>query len=210
MTLFRDRTDAARQLLRKLQKYRDQDPLVLGIPRGAVPMAEIVAEGLGGELGAVLVHKIPAPGNEEFAIGSIGLSGQVHRNHDFEGLGICDRYFEQAASTQLKHLRERQSKLGIPDLECAGRTVILVDDGIATGATALAAVREIRSSAPSMLVLAAPVVAQEAASLLRPLVDELVTLAEPELFWAVGQFYSDFSQVSDAEVRRIFAKRRCA
>lgn len=208
MVIYQDREQAAELLAESLAGYQGQNPLVLGIPRGAMPMAEIIAEHLGGELGAVLVHKIPAPGNEEFAIASIGLSGRVYRNLDLDSYGISESYLESEAERQLARLRERQRRFRLEAPRCEGRVVIVVDDGIATGATAVAAVKEVRSLKPKRLVLAAAVIASETAERLRGLVDELVVLAEPELFWSVGQFFADFTEVTDEDVEEVLARHR--
>jgi putative phosphoribosyl transferase len=197
---FRDRYDASMQLLQKLAPYKGQNPLVLGIPRGAVPMAEVLAEGLEGELGAVLVHKIPAPGNEEFAIGSIGLSGQIQRMPHLASLGIPETYVQEAAKNQLALLQTRKQRYGLADYQFKNRIVIIVDDGIATGATTLSAVREIKAQNPGKIVVATPVASLDSAKKVAEEVDEFVVIDIPPVFYAVGQFYEDFGQVSDEEV----------
>ncbi|MGZ3652333.1 MAG: phosphoribosyltransferase [Bdellovibrionota bacterium] len=208
MKLFQDREQAARLLSARLKKYKGRNPLVLGIPRGAMPMAEIIAADLDGELGAVLVHKIPAPENEEFAIGSIGLSGKIHRNLDLSEYGISEEYLQAAAQEQLTKLKARQQKFHLKEPQCQGRVAIVVDDGIATGATAISAIREVRALKPKTLVLAAGVVARETAERIRPMVDDFVVLNEPELFWAVGNFFTDFAEVTDDMVEKILKRNR--
>lgn len=198
--LFRDRLEAAELLLKKLDKYRGKNPLVLGIPRGAIPMAKIIAEGLNGELSAILVHKIPAPYNEEFAIAAIGLSGHIQRSDSIEALHLSESYVQKAAEVQLANLKKRQQKYGLPNPDYKNRIVIIVDDGIATGATTLSAIEEVRSQKPDKIIVAAPVSSRDSAEKIRAQVDEVVILAEPENFYAVGQFFDDFSQVSDEEV----------
>lgn len=206
--LFADREDAARQLSALLRKYSEDHPLILGIPRGAMPMAEILVQELQGELGAVLVHKIPSPTNEEFAIGSVGLSGKTHANLDLARFGISEAYFQEEAARQLQRLKARQERFQLKAPDCQGKVVIIVDDGIATGATAIAAIHEVRAMKPKRLILAAGVIAREAARILRALVDELVVLDEPEMFFAVGQFFEDFSEVTDDDVEKIFLRYR--
>ncbi|MGZ6290385.1 MAG: phosphoribosyltransferase, partial [Bdellovibrionota bacterium] len=205
MIQFQDREEAAHLLSVALKKYTGRNPLVLGIPRGAMPMAEIIARDLDGELGAVLVHKIPAPENEEFAIGSIGLSGKIHKNVNLDDYGISESYLQREARAQLARLKARQQEFQLKDLQCEGRIVIIVDDGIATGSTAIAAVNEVKALKPKKLVLAAGVVAKETADRIRPMVDEFVALAEPYFFWAVGPFFADFTEVTDDMVQEILA-----
>lgn len=201
--LFKNREDAAGQLLKKLLKYKGQNPLVLGIPRGAMPMAKIIAEGLEGELNAVLIHKIPAPNQPELAIGSVGLSGEIFRLPLIKDYEIPEFYVQQAAHQQLEVLKQRQARFHLPELNCKDRIVILVDDGIATGATVIGAIHEIRSQNPKELIVAAGVVAEDTAHDIRRLADEFIVLAEPEYFYAVSQFFNDFAQVTDDEVVEI-------
>lgn len=197
---FKDRAEAARLLLGKLEKYRGTHPLILGIPRGAVPMAKIIADGLNGELGAILVHKIPAPGYEELAIASIGLSGDIQRLYLIDSLGIPETYVQKAANEQLDMLKHRQRQYGLKDPDYQDRIVIIVDDGIATGATTLSAIHEVRHFNPKTIVVASPVASIEAAKKITEVADETVLLDVPADFYAVGQFYDNFDQVSDDEV----------
>lgn len=197
---FNDREDAANLLLKALETYKGSNPLVLGIPRGAIPMAALIAQGLEGELGAVLVHKIPAPFNEELAVASIGLSGQIQKLNLIHALNISDAYLAAAAKQQYDILKARQKKYGLKDPEYQNRIVIIVDDGIATGATTLSAINEIKFQNPQKIVVATPVASPDSAKKIRAAVDELLVLYEPENFYAVGQFYDNFDQVSDEEV----------
>lgn len=205
--MFKNREAAGLLLLQKLKKYRGQNPLVLGIPRGAMPLAKIIADGLEGELNAILVHKISAPQQDEFAIGSVGLSGEIYRMPYIKSLKIPESYVQRAAAEQLEILKLRKRRFHLPDLNCKGRIVILVDDGIATGATVLGALHEIRAQRPKKIILAVGVISAHAVSQVSSFVEEFVALEEPEFFYAVSQFYEDFNQVSDEEVERIFKGR---
>lgn len=200
---FRDRESSAWQLLDKLHHYKDQNVIVAGIPRGAMPMAKIIAEGLKAELTAVLVHKIPSPQSKEFAIGSVGISGHVWKDTYVEEYGIPDSYIQNEAEQQLKVLKKRQREYGLKEVDMKDRTVIIVDDGIATGATTMSAVHEVRVQGAARIVLAAAVASVSAAHKLEHLVDELVLLDTPSGFFSVGQFFYSFPQVTDAEVIKI-------
>ena len=205
--IFKDREQAAQLLLTKLAKYNQQHVVVAGIPRGAMPMASIIAHGLGGELTAVLVHKIPHPLNEELAIGSVGISGHVHWLPYLERYSLPESYIQTAAQEQLQLLKKRQLKysLGAPPFK--NRIVIIVDDGVATGATTLGAVSEVKTYSPQKLVLATPVASHEAAAFLTPIVDELITLDIPRNMASIGQFYRHFPQVSEEEVLQLFKRK---
>lgn len=207
--IFQNREEAARLLVEKLQKYKGQNPLVLGIPRGAMSMAKIIAEGLGGELGAILVRKIPAPFNEELAIGSIGLSGVVLMPHASE-FGIDKEYIDRTAKKQLELIKKRQRDYGLPAPDYAGRLVIIVDDGIATGATTMAAVREARALKPERLVLAAGVATPHALKDLEALADEVVVLHAPPDLYAISPYFIEFPQISDEEVIEILNEARAS
>ncbi|HSM11763.1 MAG TPA: alpha/beta fold hydrolase [Lysobacter sp.] len=204
---FRDREEAARQLLGALQGFRDERPLVLAIPRGAVHMGRIIAEGLGGELDVVLVRKIGAPGNPELAIGAVDEQGTVVLNENAAWLGTDNAYVQHEARRQLALIRERRERYrhGKPALAVKDRCVIVVDDGLATGATMSAALKATRAQNPSRLICAVPVAAHESLAEVAELADEVVCLATPSPFFAVGQFYSHFSSVSDAEVAQVLA-----
>jgi len=197
---FKNRAEASGLLLKKLLKFKEKNPVVLGIPRGAVPMASIIAKGLKSELGVVLVHKIPAPFNEEYGIGSIGLSGHIHRALAVGVDEIPESYWEAEAERQRARLEARQKAYGLKDPDYQGRWVIIVDDGIATGVTTLSAVHEVLAYDPEGIVLATPVASRDSIKILKPMVDEIIVLHIPEHFYAVGQFYEDFRQVEDEEV----------
>lgn len=202
---FRDRAHAANLLASKLKKYASQKPLVLGVPRGAVPMAKIIADALRAPLGIVLVRKIPHPASEELAIGCVGLDGQVQLLPDLDLSEIPSGYIERAVESQLMVLRERQRAYGSSHLNCKGRVVILVDDGIATGATTRCAIEYVRALDPKKLILAAAVIPKRKVAPVKKLVDELVVLYEAERFFGVGEFFEDFTQVPDDEVKAILS-----
>ncbi|KHD88268.1 MAG: hypothetical protein OM95_08905 [Bdellovibrio sp. ArHS] len=200
---FKNREEVAVLLLKKLMKYKNQNPLILGIPRGAMPMARIIAEELNGELNAILIHKIPAPNQPELAIGSVGLSGKIYPLSLIKEYSIPDSYVQAAAKKQLEVLKRRKAQFQLPELNCKDRIVIVVDDGIATGATALGAINEIRSQHPKKIVLAAGVVPESTSAKMRSLVDEFIVLEEPEYFYAVSQFFEEFKEVTDDDVMEI-------
>lgn len=198
---FHNREHAARLLADKLAVYRGQHPLVVGIPRGAVPMAKVIAEALDGDLDIVLVHKLGAPGNPELAIGSVDESGHVLLHEYAWDLDVDEQYIEQEKQAQLKTLHHRRAQYTPvrPPLDPTGRIVIVVDDGIATGASMLAALRAVRAKQPAKLIAAVAVAPAETAARIRKEADELVCLDTPYDFMAVGQFFEDFSQVTDEQ-----------
>jgi predicted phosphoribosyltransferase len=197
---FENREHAARLLARRLYAYKDRNPLVLGIPRGAVPMARIIADLLGGELDIVLVRKLGFPGQPELAIGSIDETGSVYLSE--HALGVDAAYIEAEKKTQLETLRRRRAEYtpSRSPIDPAGRIVIVVDNGIATGATIMAALRATRQKKPGKLIAAVAVAPPGTVDRLSEEADEVVCLAAPRDFYAVGQFFDDFSQVTDEEV----------
>lgn len=202
---FASRTDAARQLASALAKYRGQNPLVLAIPRGAVGMGAVIADALGGDLDVVLVRKLRAPFNPEFAVGSIDESGWIYVAEHAGAAGATTQALEREAREQLELLRRRRAKY-TPAREPAdpkGRVVIVVDDGLATGASMIAALHAVRAREPARLICAVPVGAQDSLARVETYADEVIYLAAPDNFFAVGQFYDAFDQVEDEEVIHI-------
>ena len=206
--VFRDRLDAARRLAERLQAYAGQNPLVLAIPRGAVPMAQCIAQALQGDLDLVLVRKLGAPYQPEDAIGSVDESGWTYLSPHAAATGADAHYIatEKRRQLQLIHQRRAQYTPIRPPLEVARRIVIVVDDGLATGATMAAALHSLRQRKPARLICAVPVASHEALALVRPLADEVACLQAPQDFEAVGQYYEDFTQVEDDEVIQILSK----
>jgi predicted phosphoribosyltransferase/predicted alpha/beta-hydrolase family hydrolase len=204
---FRDRDDAARQLLAALAKYKGAKPVVLAIPRGAVPMGRTIADALDGELDVVLVRKLGAPGNPEYAIGAIDERGSVMLNAQAAWTGADERYVQQEAQRQLALIHERRAtyRPGQAAIELAGRTVIVLDDGLATGSTMIAALKAVRAQGPKLLVCAVPVAAADSLAQVAKFADEVVCLATPHPFNAVGLYYLDFGGVTDAEVIDVLA-----
>lgn len=206
--LFQNREHAARLLARRLSAcYKNKNPLVLAIPRGALPMARIIADSLGGELDVVLVHKLGAPGQPELAIGAIDEAGDVFLSG--YGLDIDPAYLEAEKRAQLKVLQERRARY-TPNrgpIDPHDRIVIVVDDGIATGSTMTAALRAVRRQEPKKLIGAIAVASPSAARAMAREADAIVCLSVPADFYAVGQFFKDFSQVTDDEAIAIMQER---
>jgi putative phosphoribosyl transferase len=210
--LFCDRADAGRQLLSKLGAYQGRpDVVVLGLPRGGIPVAYEVARGLGAPLDVFVVRKLGVPGQEELAMGAIATGGVRVVNRDVvDALHIPPDVLDRAAAEELRELERReQSYRGErPQPRVEGRTVILVDDGLATGSTMRAAVAALRQQGPARIVVAVPVAAPSTCADLRREVEEVVCFATPEPFLAVGRFYDDFSQTTDEEVTALLASAR--
>jgi putative phosphoribosyl transferase len=205
---FKNREDAATQLAVRLARYQGQHPLVLGIPRGAVPMARIIADALDGDLDVVLVRKVRAPGQPELAIGAVDEAGAVVKGRYFDI--ASDEYVREELRTQQEILRKRRELYtqAQPAIDPAGRVIIIADDGIATGSSMLAAIASVRARKPRQLVVAIGVAPPDSLVRIRAEADEVVCLYSPEPFYAVGQFFEDFSEVTDDMVVASLAQRR--
>lgn len=199
---FRNRAEAAHKLAERLSAYKGKNPLVLAIPRGAVPMARILADVLGGELDVVLVRKLGAPMNPEFAVGSVDESGWAYVADYAASAGADAAYIEEEKQRQLEVMRQRRAQYTAArsSIDPAGRIVIVVDDGLATGATMISALHALRARKPARLIAAVPVSPPDTLRKVEKLADETVCLEAPEYFMAVGQFYAEFPQVEDEEV----------
>lgn len=205
--IFRDREEAGRKLAEQLSAYANRkDVIVLGIPRGGVPVAQEVAKGLNAPLDIFVSRKLGVPWQEELAFGAIATGGTRVLDHEIiEAVGISDEQIEQITARVKKELERRENlyRGNRPPLKIDGLTVILVDDGIATGSSMRAAIKALRRMNPAQIVVAVPVAPQSTCKLLKSEVDRLVCVYMPEEFYAIGQFYDDFSQVADEEVTRL-------
>jgi len=199
---FRDREEAAQYLTQRLIQYRGKNPLVLAIPRGATVMGRTIADALHGELDVVLVRKLRAPTQPELAIGSIDEHGRVYLTAHAQRVGATEAYLEKEKKTQIDGLKRRRVAytMARAPVDAHGRIVIVVDDGIATGSTMIAALKSTREQKPQRLIAAVAVAPPENVEKIRPFADEVVCLATPPDFYSVGQFFDEFPQVSDDEV----------
>ena len=209
---FPDRVAAGRELAQKLNGYAGEPGvMILGLPRGGVPVAFEVAEALGAELDAFLVRKLGVPGQEELAMGAIASGGGRVLNQDvIAQLGISGDMLERVVLREQRELRRREQlyRQGRPPLQLLHRTVILVDDGLATGATMLVAVRAVRSLGAGKVIVAVPVASRQAGAEMMAEADDYVCLATPEPFYGISAFYRDFSPTSDQEVQDLLARSR--
>jgi predicted phosphoribosyltransferase len=209
--VFRDRAAAGACLAGKLERLRGRNALVLGIPRGGVPVAAEVARRLEAELDVAVARKLGAPGQPELGVGAVTADGSVFLNDDIvRETGASRTDLERAIAIQRieARVREKRFRDGHPAPLVVGRAVILVDDGVATGATIRAAIQAVRRRRPAQLVVAVPVGARQTCAMLRAEADEVVCLYEPEPFLAVGLYYQDFAPTEDAEIERMLAEAR--
>jgi putative phosphoribosyl transferase len=207
---FANRRDAGRLLAEQLLAMAQESPIVVGLPRGGIPVAEEIAIALQAPLEALAVRKLGAPHNPEYGIGALAEDGtRVFDEEALAVLGVNGAVLEEIVCRETAELRRRtelyRGQRPFPPLE--DRTVIVVDDGVATGVTDTAALRAVRRSPPRRLILAVPVCAPDAAARLRGEADEVICLIEPRLLYGVGQWYADFTQVSDAEVLAALERR---
>jgi putative phosphoribosyl transferase len=208
--VFRDRTDAGRVLAEQLAAYADRpDVIVLALPRGGVPVGYEVAQALHAPLDVFLVRKLGVPGHEELAMGAVATGGvRVLNEQVVRALRIPDQVIDAVARWELEELarRERLYRGDRPPPDVRGRTAILIDDGLATGATMLAAVRALRQQHPARIVVAVPIASRDTCELLRDEVDDVICAATPDPFYAVGLWYENFEQLTDEEVRELLAR----
>jgi len=209
--LFKDRRDAGRRLAQRIEGIKEADLFILAVPRGGVVVAFEVVKALGAPMDLIIPRKLGAPGNPELAIGAVTQDGTIVLNHDIvQELGVPKSFIDQEAAEQVKEIERRMKKYrgDAPPPQLAGRTVVLIDDGIATGATIRAAVQSVRRSRPKRLIIAVPVAPPSAVQSLEKDADEVVALETPEWFMAIGQFYENFDQTSDEEVIDLMAKAK--
>ncbi|HEX6385274.1 MAG TPA: phosphoribosyltransferase [Anaerolineae bacterium] len=210
MALFRDRRDAGQKLAQELREYANRsDVLVLALPRGGVPVAFEVAKALNAPLDIFLVRKLGVPGHEELAMGAIASGGvRVLNDTVVDALNIPDRLIDAVAEKERQELerRERAYRGDRPKPEVQGKTVILVDDGLATGASMRAAVEGLRTRDPASIVIAVPTAAPETCEAFEDTVEDVVCAETPQPFFGVGFWYEDFSQTTDEEVRTLLSR----
>jgi putative phosphoribosyl transferase len=204
--MFRDREDAAHKLAEKLKGRELHDPLVLAIPRGGVVTGAVLARELGADLDVVLSRKLRAPGQPELAIGAISEDGQAYLNHYAqEFLDVMEEYLAEERRYQMAEIARRKKLFRDvrPQASIAGRSVIVTDDGIATGSTMIAALQAVKTQKPQEVIVAVPVASPDRLKEVRRWCDDVVCLLRPEEFWAIGQCYEDFTQVEDEQVLQL-------
>jgi putative phosphoribosyl transferase len=204
--MFRDREDAAQQLAAKLKKREWHKPLVLAIPRGGVVTGAVLARELGADLDVVLARKLRAPGQPELAVGAVSEDGQVYLNHyGRQYHDVMEGYLDEERRHQISEIARRKKLFRAvrPQALVTGRSVIVTDDGIATGSTMIAALQTVKAQKAREIIVAVPVASPDRLGEIRRWCDEVVCLLTPETFWAIGQFYEDFTQVEDEEVIKL-------
>ena len=206
--IFEDRLDAGARLAEALKEHAGPEAVILGIPRGGVIVAEVVARTLGAPLDVVVPRKIGAPGNPELGLGAVAPGVRVLDPWLIERLGVSEGYLEREIAAQEREIERRLHayREGRPPVDVAGRTAVVVDDGVATGGTAVAALRWAKAQGADKVVLAVPVAPPQTMERLRHESDDVVALATPEPFFAVGEWYRDFDQTADTEVVAALAR----
>ena len=207
--MFTDRADAGQQLAVRLEAYREERPVVVGLPRGGMVVAAEVARALGAPLDVLVVRKLGAPGYPEFAVGAIAR-GETVLNEEVDAASLPHGYLDRAIAAESHELERREAlyRGGRPPVPLAGRTVLVVDDGLATGSTAVAAVRALRRENPRRIILAVPVAAPDSAARLESIADAVVCLDTPPDFRAVSLWYRTFDQTTDSEVIDLLERAR--
>lgn len=209
--MFKNREDAAKQLARRLAELRLVKPLVLSVPRGGVAIGAVLARELGGDLDVVLARKLRAPYQRELAIGAIGEDEEVYLDPGARGVdGVTDAYIRMERDRQMAEIRQRQHlfRAAAPALDATGRSVIVTDDGIATGATMLAALHVLKGCKAREVIVAVPVAPPSTLALFRSNCDRVVCLLIPDYLGAISVFYEDFAQVEDREAVRLLRESR--
>lgn len=212
MTMFKDRKEAGKKLALKIKEELGEEEreraVVLGIPRGGIAIGGEIKKALGIPLRPVITKKIPAEGNEELAIGALGEGGVIVWEEEIcQRLGVSQEYKQKIVKEKLRELEQKMRDFGVEEgLDLAGKTAIITDDGVATGATVKAAVGVVANFSPRQIVVAVPVIAYESLQDLKSRVDKVIYLMAPEIFFSLSQFYEDFGQVTDEEVKEILRK----
>lgn len=206
--IFKDRVDAAEKLAKKLEWVKKEDPIILAIPRGGVVTGDVIASELDVKLDIVVSRKIGAPHNPELAIGAVTHDGSYFPNVEITRmLNVPQKYIDSEISAQMKEIERRLMKFrGTKEYHLEGRTAVLVDDGIATGATMFVAIQWVKKQKPKQIIVAIPVGPKDTIEKLNEVVDKVVVLQSPFYFNAVGEFYREFDQVNDYQVQEIMSK----
>ncbi len=209
--MFANRESAGSQMAQRLNDFKGKNAVVLGIPRGGVVVGAEVAKELGLPLSVIIPRKIGAPGNPELAIGAVAGEGITFLNQRIiKTLGVSEQFLQDEIQRQVREIKRREENYlqGYGQVEVQGKIAIVVDDGIATGSTAIVAIRAVKKQNPEKVILAVPVAPAEANKLLEEEADEVIVLDTPPVFYAVGQFYESFEQTTDEEVKKLIAESR--